>query len=125
MDRVLNWIASHDDEPPYLLVDRETLKEKISLIGKGIKNSKVFYAVKANPDIEVIKYLNNFNIGFEIASEGELAILSQLNVNPQRIITSNPIKTFKFLKEAVKYGIDYYAFDSQAEVEKNGKICAE
>lgn len=121
MDRVLNWIAFHDDEPPYLLIDRETLKEKISLIGKGIKNSKVFYAVKANPDIEVLRFLNNFNIGFEIASEGELAILKQLNVEPERIITSNPVKTFKFLKEAVDYGIDYYAFDSRAEVEKLAK----
>lgn len=121
MDRILNWIASHDDEPPYLLLDREILKEKISLIGRGIKNSKVFYAVKANPYIDVIRYLNSFNVGFEIASEGELAILKQLNVEPERIITSNPVKTFKFLKEAVEYGIEYYAFDSIAEVEKLAK----
>jgi len=121
MDKILNWIASHDDEPPYLLVDRETLKEKVSLIGKGITNSKVFYAVKANPDIEVIKYLNNLGIGFEIASEGELAILKELKVEPDRIITSNPVKTFKFLREAVKYGIDYYAFDSIAEIDKLSK----
>lgn len=118
LDKALNWIASHDDEPPYLLIDRETLKEKALLIGKGIRNSKVFYAVKANPDIEVIKYLNNLGIGFEIASEGELAILKELNVDPKKIITSNPVKTFKFLKEAVEYGINYYAFDSMAEIEK-------
>jgi len=125
MDRVLNWIASHDDEPPYLLIDKEILREKISLIGKGIKNSKIFYAVKANPDIEVIRFLNNLNVGFEIASEGELAILKQLNVEPERIITSNPVKTFKFLREAVEYGVDYYAFDSQAEVDKMAKHAPE
>ncbi|WP_028844270.1 type III PLP-dependent enzyme [Thermodesulfovibrio thiophilus] len=121
MDRILNWIACHDDEPPFLLVDREILKEKISLIGRGIKNSRVFYAVKANPDIEVIKYLSSFQIGFEIASEGELAILKQLNIEAERIITSNPIKTFKFLREAAEYGIDYFAFDSVAEVDKLAK----
>lgn len=118
MDKVLSWIASHDDEPPYLLIDREILNKKVSLIGKGIQNCRVFYAVKANPDIEVLRYLNNAGVGFEIASEGELAILKQLNVEPERIITSNPIKTFKFLKEAVSYGVEYYAFDSVAEVEK-------
>lgn len=121
MDRVLNWIASHDDEPPYLLIDRETLKEKVSRIGRGIRNSKVFYAVKANPDTEVLRFLNELKIGFEIASEGELAILKELGVEPERIITSNPIKTFKFLKAAVEYGVDYYAYDSQAEVEKLAK----
>ncbi len=121
MDRVLNWIASHDDEPPYLLIDREVLRNKASIIGKGITNSKVFYAVKANPAIEVLRFLNDFDIGFEIASEGELAILKELNVSPDRIITSNPIKTFKFLKEAVEYGVDYYAFDSYEEVNKLAK----
>lgn len=121
MDRILNWIASHDDAPPYLLIDREVLKEKINVIGKGIKNSKVFYAVKANPNIEVLRFINEFNIGFEIASEGELTILQELKVSPHRIITSNPIKTFKFLKAAVEYGVDYYAFDSYAEVEKLAK----
>lgn len=121
MDRVLNWIASHDNEPPYLLIDRETLKEKISRIGKGIQNSRLFYAVKANPDIELLRYLNSFGIGFEIASEGELTVMKQLNVAPERIITSNPIKTFKFLKGAVEYGVQYYAFDSAAEVEKLAK----
>lgn len=121
MDRVLNWIASHDDAPPYLLIDREVLKEKVNLIGKGITDSKVFYAVKANPDIEVLRFINEFNIGFEIASEGELTILQELKVSPDRIITSNPIKTFKFLKAAVQYGVDYYAFDSFAEVEKLAK----
>ncbi|MEJ5227108.1 type III PLP-dependent enzyme [Thermodesulfovibrio sp.] len=121
MDRVLNWIASHDDEPPYLLIDREILRDKIYTIGKGILNSKVFYAVKANPDIEVLRFLNEFNVGFEIASEGELAILQELKVSADRIITSNPIKTFKFLKAAVDYGIDYYAFDSIAEVDKMAK----
>lgn len=121
MDRVLSWIASHDDEPPYLLLDRETLAQKARLIGKGIKNSKVFYAVKANPDIEVLRYLNELGLGFEIASEGELRILRELNIEPARIITSNPIKSLRFLREAVEYGINYYAFDSEVEIEKLSK----
>ncbi|MEN2986049.1 MAG: type III PLP-dependent enzyme [Thermodesulfovibrionaceae bacterium] len=124
LDKVLNWIASHDDEPPYLLIDKDILKLKVSLIGKGIKRSKVFYAVKANPDKAVLEYLESLKVGFEIASDGELKVLKELNIGPERIITSNPIKTFKFLEEAVQYGIDYYAFDSLAEVEKLSKYAA-
>jgi ornithine decarboxylase len=74
--------------------------------------------VKANPDREVLHLLNSFGMGFEIASEGELAMLASLGVEPERIITSNPIKTLKFLEQAVSYGIKYYAYDSLAEVEK-------
>ena len=117
-NKVLNYIAASDEAPPYILMDREVVREKVSLIGKHIRNSKVFYAVKANPDREVLLFLNSFGIGFEIASEGELQMLASLGVEPERIITSNPIKTLKFLEQAVSYGITYYAYDSVAEVEK-------
>jgi len=117
-DKVINYIAMSDEQPPYLLMDKELIKEKVSLIGKKIRNARVFYAVKANPDIEVLRLLNTFGIGFEIASEGELRMLASLGVEPERIITSNPMKTFRFLEEAVDYGIRYFAYDSEAEVEK-------
>lgn len=117
-DKVLNFIAITDEPSPYLLIDKDVVKEKVESISNNIKNSKVFYAVKANPDREVLAYLNSLGIGFEIASEGELRILADLGVEPERIITSNPVKTFVFLEQAVSYGIGYYAFDSIAEVDK-------
>ncbi len=123
-NKVLNYIAMSDESPPFLLVDKEVAQEKVSLIGKGIRNSKVFYAVKANPDKEVIAFLNGFGVGFEIASEGELQILASLGVEPERIITSNPIKTLKFLEQAVSYGVTYYAYDSPAEIEKLARYAA-
>lgn len=117
-DKVLNYIALSDEPPPYLLMDKEVVIQKVSQIGKRIRNSKTFYAVKANPDREVLRLLNSLETGFEIASEGELNILASLGVGPERIITSNPIKTFKFLDQAVDYGVSYFAFDSIAEADK-------
>ncbi len=117
-NKVLNYIALSDEMPPYLLMDREVVTEKVTQIGKGIRNSKTFYAVKANPDREVLKLMNSLGTGFEIASEGELQILASLGVGPERIITSNPVKTFKFLSQAVDYGVRYFAFDSITEVDK-------
>lgn len=117
-NKVLNYIALSDESPPYLLLDKEIISQKVSIIGRNIKNSKVFYAVKANPDIEVIKLMNSLGTGFEIASEGELQLLASIGVEPERIITSNPVKTFRFLEQAVAYGVRYYAYDSEAEVKK-------
>lgn len=117
-NNVLNYIAMSDEPPPYLLIDRDVVREKVSSIGRNIKNSRVFYAVKANPDREVLTFLNTLGIGFEIASEGELQILESIGVGPERIITSNPLKTFKFLDKARSYGITYFAYDSKPEVEK-------
>jgi len=120
--KVLRYLDKGNIETPFLLVDSERVKEKVSLIGRYINNSKVFYAVKANPDIEILRFLNGLKLGFEISSEGELGILSSLGVEPERIISSNPIKSLKFLKQAASYGINYFSYDSADEVEKLAKL---
>lgn len=117
-DKVLSFIASSDETPPYVLIDRDVVLEKVSTIGRNIKNAKLFYAVKANPDREVLAYLNNLGVGFEIASEGELQVLAGMGVGPDRMITSNPIKTQRFLDRAIPYGLNYFAYDSASEVDK-------
>ena len=112
------YLDSAKIKTPFLLIDSEKVREKASLIGRNIRNAKLFYAVKANPDIKIIKFLNKLKTGFEIASEGELELLSSIGVDASRIISSNPVKTFKFLKMSASYGVDQFAFDSTAEVDK-------
>ncbi len=87
-------------------------------MGSHIRNSRVFYAFKANPAPEVAELIASLGLGFEIASEGELRVLKELGIGPERIITSNPVKSFKFLREAAQYGVEYYSFDSIDEVDK-------
>ena len=116
--RALAFLKTSDEEPPFLLMDKARIKSRVRSIGKKIKNSKVFYAVKANSNIEVLRLVSKMGFGFEIASEGELALLVSLGVEPDRIITSNPIKSFRFLRAAAEYGLSYFAFDSKDEVRK-------
>ncbi|MEW6586748.1 MAG: type III PLP-dependent enzyme [Nitrospirota bacterium] len=116
--KVLSYLDRESVETPFLLMDAEKIKEKVLMIGRDIRNSRVFYAVKANPDIEIVRLLNSLGAGFEIASEGELEILAGLGVKPERIISSNPVKSLKFLKMSADYGVRLLAFDSVGEVEK-------
>ncbi|MBI5641097.1 MAG: type III PLP-dependent enzyme [Nitrospirae bacterium] len=116
--KVRAFLKSTDLEPPYLLIDKTRLQRKAHSIGRNIKNSKVFYAVKANGDIEILKLINRMGLGFEIASEGELESLASIGVDKEKIITSNPIKSFRFLRSAAEYGVPYYSFDSKDEVRK-------
>jgi ornithine decarboxylase len=116
--KALQYLDNEKIVTPFLLIDREKVREKVALIGRHIKNAKLFYAVKANPDIKVIKFLNKLKTGFEIASEGELELLSSIGVEASRIISSNPVKSLKFLKLAASYGVDRFSFDSVDEVDK-------
>ncbi|MDA8387221.1 MAG: type III PLP-dependent enzyme [Nitrospiraceae bacterium] len=119
---VLSFLDTHEVETPVLLMDGEQVKRKAAAIGKNIRGSKVFFAVKANPGLEVVRFLAGLGLNFEIASEGELELLARLGVEAGRIITSNPVKTFKFLERAAAYGIKYYAYDSREEVEKLARM---
>ncbi|MDA8079349.1 MAG: type III PLP-dependent enzyme [Nitrospiraceae bacterium] len=116
--KALAFLRTAEMDPPYLLMDTAKVKQKVRSIGRKIRNSKVFYAVKANPDVEVLRLIHNLGLGFEIASEGELAILESIGVPREHIITSNPIKSFRFLRAAAEYGVDFFAFDSKDEVLK-------
>jgi len=116
--KVLQYLDREERETPFLLIDTDKVRQKISMIGRAIRNARVFYAVKANPDIQILRLLSGLGTGFEIASEGELEILAQLNIDPERIISSNPVKSLKFLKMAASYGVRLFAFDSVDEVEK-------
>jgi len=116
--KVLTYIDTQDLQTPFLLVDSERVSENISVIGRHIPNAKVFYALKANPDAAVADLVNKENVGFEIASRGELKILASFGVQPSRIISSNPVKSIPFLQMASEYGIQYFAFDSLEELDK-------
>lgn len=122
MFKVLKHLDTASVETPILLLDKDMVKEKALLIGRKIRNSRVFYAVKANPDIETLRLINELGLGFEIASEGELKILAKLKVKPERIISSNPVKSFRFLRMASDYGVRYFAYDSREEIDKLAEL---
>lgn len=116
--KTLRYLDKEKIETPFLLIDSDKVREKTSLIGRHIRNARVFYAVKANPDIEILRFLDTLGMGFEIASEGELEMLSSIGVAPSRIISSNPVKSLKFLKMAAACGVNRFSFDSAEEVKK-------
>ena len=53
--------------------------------------------------------------GFEVSSEEKLDLLLRCGVSPQKIISSNPLKSLSFIKCR---WMKYFAFDSPDEIEK-------
>ncbi len=82
---------------------------------------KVFYAMKSNSQLEVLKSLHDEGCGFEIASTGELAKLLDIGVSPAKIIYSNPVKSSSSIELAFEKGIKKFSFDSLQEVHKLAK----
>jgi ornithine decarboxylase len=119
--KTLGCLDSPDFKTPCLVVDADKVKSNLLRIGRGIRNCRVFYAVKANPSMEVVGLIEKLGGGFEISSDGELDVLRRLGVTADRIICSNPVKRPSFIETAARYGIDRFSFDSRDEITKMAK----
>ncbi|RME65378.1 MAG: type III PLP-dependent enzyme, partial [Nitrospirae bacterium] len=117
-EKVLDFIGSKDEATPYLLIDSALVRAYCSKLKEGFPEAEFFYAMKANPSEEVVSLVNKEGFGFEIASEGELRVLKSMGVPSEKIISSNPVKSPWFLEEAYEYGIRYFAYDSEEEIDK-------
>ncbi|MBI5140766.1 MAG: type III PLP-dependent enzyme [Nitrospirae bacterium] len=121
--KCLDFMNAHPDEPtPYLVMDKDRIARKARLIGRNIRRAEVYYAVKANTHPEILAMLHGMGLGFEIASGGELRGLLELGVPPEKIISSNPMKTEKFIAEAASAGVTHFSFDSRDEIDKLARL---
>ncbi|WP_457599853.1 type III PLP-dependent enzyme [Hydrogenivirga sp.] len=105
-------------ETPALLMDLEGVKRKFLQVRYHFPEVKVYYAVKANDHTEVLRALAGLGAGFEVASSEELQKVLSLGVQPERVISSNPVKPREFIDYAYGVGVNRFAVDSFAEVDK-------
>jgi ornithine decarboxylase len=81
-----------------------------------------YYAVKCNPDRQILHYLWGKGIGFDCASEREIHSIHMLGRGPiqgdRRIVYANPCKSEKSIGYAKEVGSPLTVVDSVEEVEK-------
>jgi ornithine decarboxylase len=77
-----------------------------------------YYAVKCNPDKEVLKTLALMGVNFDCASRPEIEAVMALGVTTDRIIYSNPCKQKSHLSFARDVGVNLSVFDDVAELYK-------
>jgi len=114
---VLNSIYS-TVTTPCLIMEQEKILEMLSVFVKHFGRESVFYAIKANSDIALLRLLNDNMANFEVSSCAELNVLHNMRIDGQRIISASPIKTKEFVKSAFKAGLNYFVADSVDEVRK-------
>ncbi|GLI78938.1 ornithine decarboxylase [Penicillium ochrochloron] len=79
---------------------------------------KPFYAVKCNPDPEVLRLMAQLGNGFDCASKSEIDLALQTGIDPSRIIYAQPCKTKSYLRYASQVGVKQMTFDNADELYK-------
>ena len=110
---------------PTLLLDLGVVAEDYRTLEGALPGAGIFYALKANPHLEIVRVLQALGCGFEVSSVGELKLLLDLGVDGERIISSNPVKSPEFVRQASAAGVRHFAFDSAAELDKIAELAPE
>ena len=73
--RIREFLKRRADEGPCLVLDLDVVRDNYSSFAKALPDTKVFYAVKANPAPEVLKLLTELGSCFDVASVSETEVV--------------------------------------------------
>ena len=109
------------DDGPCLVVDLDVVRDNYGAFAKALPDSRVFYAVKANPAPELLSLLASLGSCFDTASVAEIEMVLAAGATPERISFGNTIKKERDIARAFALGVRLFAVDCKAEVEKIGR----
>jgi ornithine decarboxylase len=107
-----------EDDGPCLVVDLDVISDNYRAFAGALPDTRVFYAVKANPSPEVLKLLAGLGSCFDTASVTEIEMVLAAGATPDRISYGNTIKKERDIARAFTLGVRLFAVDSKEEVDK-------
>lgn len=108
---------------PLLVLSLEQIKKNYELLKKYMPRVIVHYAIKANPNPEILRVMKEMGSCFDVASDGEIRTLRDMGVEGARVIYANPVKTGVGLKACNECGVHKMTFDSASEITKIQASC--
>ncbi|NIE74639.1 type III PLP-dependent enzyme [Pantoea sp. Tr-811] len=108
-------------ETPFVLIDTQMISQAYDDLRAGFEFAKVYYAVKANPAVEIIDLLKEKGSSFDIASIYELDKVLSRGVSADRISYGNTIKKSKDIRYFFEKGVRLFATDSEADLRNIAK----
>ena len=113
---------------PFYCYSTATLVRHYSVFAEALRaaglDATVCYALKANPNIAVVRTLARLGAGADVVSEGELRQALAAGVPPARIVFSGVGKTRRELEFAVAKGILQINVESEPELLALAEIAA-
>ena len=108
--------ASRGFATPNIFVDLRIIKKNFLQLKDLFPYAFIYYAVKANPGVPIIKMLDGLGSNFDIASRYELDMVMNLGVKADKISYGNTIKKASDIKYFYEKGVRMFATDSKEDL---------
>jgi len=110
---------------PFYAYDLDVMERQATALRAVLPQiADVAFAVKANPALAVVAHLGRLGLGADVASGGELELVGQAGIPPDRIVMTGPGKRDDELRAAVDLGIRAVTVESPGELARLEAIAA-
>jgi ornithine decarboxylase len=103
---------------PLLVLDPGRLAEQYRGLRRALPEVLPYYAVKALSHPAALAAVRDEDGFFDVASPGEVALMTELGVAPDRCIYTHPVKKAADVAAAVGTGSRTFVFDNESELDK-------
>ncbi|MDI9348903.1 MAG: type III PLP-dependent enzyme [Candidatus Symbiobacter sp.] len=117
-ERIAQFLTETNIDTPFLVLDLNAVAERYHAFTQLFPRAQIYYAVKANPEPQVLRRLAELGSYFDVASVGEIDLVLNQGIDPSRISFGNTIKKERDIAYGYGRGVRLFAFDSQAELDK-------
>jgi diaminopimelate decarboxylase len=121
-DELLRNIAETYGTPTYVY-DKNKMCEQYHLLDTSIEFSpkKIYYACKANSNVNILRILKNLNCCIDVVSPGELFLALRAGFDPSEILFTGNNLTNSEMEYAVDKNV-LMTLDSLSQLERYGRI---
>lgn len=102
---------------PFYLYDLDGVRERAAAVKRAFGDSiELLYAVKANPNLDLLRGIAGSVDGLDIASTGELRRALEAGFRPEVVSFAGPGKTRAELRESLRHGVGIISVESVREL---------
>jgi ornithine decarboxylase len=103
---------------PYLVLDLEVALDRYAALRSAVGDTRVHYAVKANPDPQLLRRLVAAGSAFDVASPAEVEACLAAGADPADLVYSNPVTSRRDLAAAHSAGVRLFVADADGQIAK-------
>lgn len=103
---------------PCFILSLSAVEESFRSLSKVLPGVKFYYAVKANPEKDILKRLNSLGCYFDVSTNKEVQQVVDCGISSKKSIHTHPIKLDHEILYALEQGVKYFTVDNIAELEK-------
>lgn len=107
---------------PLLVISRSRVAEIYQTMRTHLPGVELFYAAKANPNVELLRTLCELGASVDVCSPGELLAAKQAGFCPSQMLHTHPCKTESNLQSCYDEGVRWFVYDNSNELDKISRL---